>query len=74
MQARPPSRTLVEFLFRFAALAILTIAVLASVAVRASRDEPAAEPAASKQYVPDTAEAVNDRRYPMVYADAAARR
>lgn len=71
MQSRPTSRTLVEFLFRFAVLAILTIAVLASVAVRASRDEPTAKTAASTQYVPDTAEAVNDRRYPMVYADAA---
>lgn len=74
MQARALSKTLVDFLLRFAVLAVLTVAVLASVAVRASRDEPASKVDAAAQYVPDTAAAINGRRYPMVYTDPAPQR
>lgn len=74
MHYRAATRTLADFVLRFVALAALTVAVLASVSVRASRDETPAAPNAAARYVPDTAEVVNDRRYPLVYADAAPRR
>ena len=71
MQTRAAFSTLTDFLLRFAALAALTVAVLASVAVRASRDEGPAKANVAPPAVPETAAAINDRRYPLVYADTA---
>ena len=74
MKARPASTTVAYFVFRFAALAALTIGVLASVSVRASRDDrPSGSTTSPAPFVPETAETVNARRYPPVYADAAPR-
>ncbi len=75
MQTRPASTTVAYFLFRFAALAALTIGVLASVSVRASRDDgPSGRATSPTPFVPDSAETVNGRRYPPVYVDAASKR
>lgn len=71
MQPRAAATTVTDFLLRFTALAALTVAVLASVAVRASRDEPSTKTDAAAREAPDTAGSVNDRRFPIGYADAA---
>lgn len=62
MQNRHARSTLAIFVLRFAALFALTLAVLASVSVRASRDPVPATPVYD---VPDTAQAINSRRYPL---------
>ena len=56
--------TLTRFVLRFAVLVALTVAVLASVSVRASREgEPPA--AATTTHALETASVINSRRYPL---------
>ena len=74
MQTRAATRTVTDFVLRFIALAALSVAVLASVAVSAPRAESPTQSDAAARFVPDTADVVNDRRYPLVYADATERR
>lgn len=62
MQTRRARSTLAIFVLRFAALFALTVAVLASVSVRASREPAASSPA---HEAADTATAINSRRYPL---------
>lgn len=71
MQARSAVTTIANFIFRFAALMLLTIVVLSSVSVRASRDDGArATPPVAQQTAPGTA-AHGD---PVVVTEAATRR
>lgn len=66
MQSRAVTTTLARFALRFAALMALTLAVLASVSVSASREQGEQNAAATIDYsIPDTAEDVNSRRYPL---------
>lgn len=73
MRNRSTPSTVTIFLLRFAALLAVTVAVLLSVSVRASRTP---EPAAPVQVEPaaDHAQAINSRRYPLRYPDDALHR
>lgn len=68
MQNRPARSTLAVFVLRFAALLVLTLAVLSSVSVRASREPAVAAPAHQPT---ETAQVINSRRYPLRYPDGA---
>lgn len=66
MNDRAAVTTLTRFALRFAALAALTLAILASVSVSASRrPAPTVAYDAPAHVVPDTASVVNARRYPL---------
>lgn len=65
MQISAPIRTLGQFVLRFAALLALTLAVLASVSVSASKNTNAPSPTAQNPVARDTAQDVNSRRYPL---------
>jgi hypothetical protein len=71
MHQRSAHSTVAIFLLRFAALIAVTLAVLLSVSVRASR-EPLAAPASAAAAEP--AETINARRYPLRYPDSALHR
>lgn len=62
MQKRHARSTIAIFVLRFAALFALTVAVLASVSVSASRDPDAA---GAQTPAPDSASDINSRRYPL---------
>lgn len=66
MQMPPASRTLARFILRFAALMALTLAVLASVSVSASKFSADRLSAPADATAADTAEAMNSRRYPLI--------
>lgn len=63
METRRARSTLGIFVLRFAALIALTLAVLASVSVSASKGS-GSEPATVYE-APDSAQVVNSRRYPL---------